>query len=149
MLTMLLIAIAGAVLSAVIGTFWYSMATPMGRLHMQYVGFDKLSPEEQAKKIAEAKPRMPKIYAAQMMLSLLTSGAVVVIVTMSMQNGVPFTMALMFVVFNWLCFMVPVHGSDILWGTCDPAIAWPKFFSDSAANLVTVIIIAAIAGYFA
>ncbi len=148
MLTMVLLAVAGAVIAAVIGTFWYSQATPMGRLHMRYLGFDRLSPAEQEQKIAAAKPKMPKIYGAQMLLSLLTSGAVVVIVTMSMQNGIPLTMALGFVIFNWLCFMVPVYGSDILWGTCDPAIAWPKFFSDISASLLTVLLVALLASLF-
>jgi hypothetical protein len=49
--------------------------------------------------------------------------AVVTIITMSMQNGAPFVMALGFVIVNWLCFMVPVHGSQILWGNVDSAIA--------------------------
>lgn len=149
MLTMVILSVAGAILAAVIGTFWYSQLTPMGRLHMRYLGFDKLSKEEQEQKIAEAKPQMPKIYGAQMFLSLLTSGAVVVIVTMSMQNGIPLTMALGFVVFNWLCFMVPIYGANILWGNCDRAIAWQKFFSDIGSSLVTVIVIALIASYFA
>ncbi len=149
MLTMVVLSVAGAILAAVIGTFWYSQLTPMGRLHMRYLGFDKLSKEEQEQKIAEAKPTMPKIYGAQMLLSLLTSGAVVIIVTMSMQNGIPLTMALGFVVFNWLCFIVPIYGANILWGNCDRAIAWPKFFSDIGSSLVTVIVIALIASYFA
>jgi hypothetical protein len=41
MLTIILLAIGGAILSAVIGTFWYSNSTPMGKLHMKYLGFDK------------------------------------------------------------------------------------------------------------
>jgi hypothetical protein len=148
MITILLLALGGAVMSAIIGTLWYSPLTPMGRLHMRYLGFDKLSPEEQAQKIAEAKPTMPKIYAAQMGLSFLTAGAVVFIVVMSMKNGTPFVIAIAFVTFNWLCFMVPVLGSQILWGTVDRAIAWKKFLSDIFANLTTVLIIAAVASLF-
>lgn len=86
MLTMVLLSVAGAILAAVIGTFWYSPLTPMGRLHMKYLGFDTLSKEEQEQKIAEAKPQMPKVYGAQMLLSLLTAGAVVTIVTMSIDR---------------------------------------------------------------
>jgi hypothetical protein len=33
-------------------------STLMGKVHMQVLGFDKLSKEEQAKKIEEAKPHM-------------------------------------------------------------------------------------------
>lgn len=149
MLTMVLLAVAGAVIAAVIGTFWYSPLTPMGRLHMKYLGFDKLSPEEQQQKIEAAKPGMPKVYGAQLLLSLLTSGAVVIIVTMSMQNGIPLQVALGFVAFNWLCFMVPVYGANILWGNCDRAIAWGKFFSDIGASLVTVLTVALLASFFA
>lgn len=149
MFTMIMLALAGAVIAAVIGTFWYSNATPMGKIHMRYVGFDKLSEEEQKQKMAEAKPMMPKMYAAQMTLSLFTSFATVFIVTMSMRNGLPFTLALGFVAMNWLCFMVPVTGSGILWGNVDRAIAWQKFFSDIFANLLTIVVIAFLASFFA
>ncbi len=148
MTTIFLLALLGAVLAAVVGTFWYSMATPMGRLHMKYLGFDKLSPEEQKKKIAEAKPMMWKMYLAQIILSFLTSFAVVFIVTMSIQNGLSVWMALGFVSMNWLCFMVPVVGSALLWSNCDRSIVWKKFFSDIFANLVTIIVIALLAILF-
>lgn len=148
MITIIILSIVGAILSAVIGTFWYSMGTPMGKIHMRYLGFDKLSPEEQKQKIEEAKPKMPKMYVGQMALSLLTSFAVVFIVIMSMRNGMSLSMTLGFVVLNWLCFMVPVNGSGILWGTCDPAIAWKKFFSDIFSNLVTVLVIGVLASFF-
>jgi len=49
--TIILIGVLGAVISAVIGTFWYSGMTPMGKWHMQYLGFDKLSPEEKSANI--------------------------------------------------------------------------------------------------
>lgn len=148
MTSIILLSILGAVLSAVVGTIWYSMATPMGRLHMRYLGFDKLTPEEQKAKIAEAKPKMAGMYAGQMALSLLTSFATVFIITMSMRNGLTFWMALGFVLMNWLCFTVPIVGSNILWSNCDRAIAWQKFFSDISANLVTLIVVAGVAGLF-
>lgn len=148
MLTIILLSIAGAVIAAVIGTFWYSNATPMGKIHMRYLGFDTLSEEEQKKKIEEAKPQMPKMYGAQIALSLLTSFAVVFIVTMSVHNGLSLTMALGFIVLNWLCFMVPIIGSAILWSNCDRKIAWQKFFSDISANLVTVLLIGLMTSFF-
>lgn len=147
-MSILLLALGGAVLSAVVGTFWYSNATPMGRIHMKSLGFDTLSEEEKKKKMEEAKPMMPKMYAGQMLLSFLTSFAVVFIVTMSMQNGLSFGMALGFVIMNWLCFMVPLVGSGILWSNCDRSIAWKKFFSDALCNLVTVLLIALLARFF-
>jgi Protein of unknown function (DUF1761) len=149
MITIILLTIAGVVVSIVIGTLWHMPQSPMGRLHMRYLGFDTLSPEEQARKIEEAKPTMPKIYAAQMLLSLLMSAAVVLIVTMSMQNSMPFAAALGFIVFNWLCFVVPTVGGHILWGNCERAIAWKKFFADALYPLVTMLVIALLASIFA
>jgi hypothetical protein len=148
MLTILILSLVGAVLAAVVGTFWYSDKTPMGKLHMRYLGFDKLSKEEQSQKIKEAIPKMPKVYLAQIILSFLTAFATVFIITMSMKNGLTFGVALVFIIMNWLCFVVPTIGSGILWGTCDEKIAWKKFFSDAASNLVTVILIAILASLF-
>jgi hypothetical protein len=149
MLTIIILSIVGAILSAVIGTIWYSNATPMGRIHMEYLGFNKLSEEEQKAKIKEAIPTMPKIYGLQFLLSLLTSFAVVFIMIMSLRNGVIPKYAYGFVVLNWLCFMVPIIGSGILWGNCDRKIAMKKFVSDILSNLVTVLVIAFLASFFA
>ena len=148
MLTTILLIIAGVIISVVVGSVWYSPGTPTGKIHMQYLGFDKLSDEEKRLKIETAKPGMFKIYAGQMFLSLLTSAATVIIITMSVQNGVPFVMALGFVVINWLCFMVPVNGSQILWGNCPSGLSWKKFFSDIFSNLVTILLIALLASFF-
>ncbi len=147
-MTLILLSLAGAVISAIIGTLWYSNGTPMGKIHMRSLGFDKLTPDEQKKKMEEAMPMMPKMYAAQMLLSFLTSFAVVYTVTMSVQNGTPVLTAMMFPIFNWLCYMVPVNGSGLLWGNCDREIVWKKFFSDILSNLVTVMAIAALAALF-
>ena len=148
MTTIILLALAGAVIAAVVGTVWYSPMTPMGRLHMRYLGFDKLSKEEQDRKIAEAKPTMWKTYLLQLILSFLTSFAVVYIVTMIAQNGLSFSMALGFVVVNWLCFVVPTVGSHILWGNCERSIAWKKFFSDIFSILITLVLVALLANLF-
>lgn len=148
MTTILLLALLGAVLSAVVGTIWYSPSTPMGKIHMRYLGFDVLSPEEQKQKMEEAKPKMPKIYGAQMVLSFMTSFLVVSIVTMAMQNGMSFTTTVGFILINWLCFIVPTVGGAILWGTCDERIAWKKFFSDIGVSFVTLILIAYVASLF-
>lgn len=148
MTTILLLSLAGTVIAAVVGTFWYSNATPMGKIHMQYLGFDQLSEEEQKKKIEEARPQMVKMYIAQMSLSLLTAFAVVFIIIMSVHNGVPLLMAAGFVVMNWLCFVVPTIGTGILWSNCDRRIAWKKFFSDILSNLVTLLLIVLMTSFF-
>jgi hypothetical protein len=147
-LSFILLVLAGVVISIVVGTLWHMPQSPMGRLHMRYLGFDKLSPEEQKQKIEEAKPTMPKVYGAQMLLSLLTSVAVVLIVTMSIKNGVTLAVALGFIVFNWLCFIVPTIGGHILWGNCEREIAWKKFFADAFHPLVTMLIIAFVTSLF-
>ncbi len=148
MLTTIILILAGVIVSIVIGTFWYMPNTPTGRVHMKYLGFDKLSPGEQKQKIEEAKPTMPKIYAGQMVLSLLTSVAVVFIVSTSLQNGVTFMMSVGFLLLNWMCFVVPAVGMQILWGNCDRSIAWKKFFSDSLNILVTILVIAGMVNLF-
>ena len=148
MTTIILLSIAGAIIAAVVGTFWYSLATPMGKLHMRSLGFDKLSKEEQEHKIKEAKPRMWKMYLGQLILSFLTAFAVVYIVTTGLKNGLSLGMAVGFVLVNWLCFIVPTIGSGIIWSNCDRKIAWKKFVSDVLSNLVTLLLIAWLASLF-
>src|SRR5581483_3788406 len=145
MITIIILAIVGAIIYAVIGTLWYSGSTPMGKIHMRYLGMDKLSPEEREQKMKAGKSMMPKMYAAQMLLSLLTSFWVVFVVKESIHNGLSLPMGIGFSVFSWLCFMVPAIGTSILWSNCDRSIAWKKFFSDIGSNLITILIIALIA----
>jgi len=149
MITILLLSVAGAVIAAIVGTFWYSNATPMGKIHMKFLGFDKLSPEEQKRKMEEAKPMMPKMYAGQMILSFLTSFAVVFVVIQSLHNGLSLWLALAFPIFSWLCYMVPIIGSGVLWSNTDRSIAWPRFISDALSNLVIVILVGLLASLFA
>lgn len=148
MISIFLLAIAGAVIAAVVGTFWYSDKTPMGKVHMKYLGFDKLSSSEQKEMIEKAKPTMWKTYLGQLVLSFLTAFAVVVIIVMNIRNGISFSQSLVFVFVNWLCFVVPTIGSGILWGTCERSIAWKKFFSDIFSNLVTLLLIAFLTSFF-
>lgn len=148
MITVILLSLGGAVVAAVVGTFWYSDKTPMGKIHMKSIGFDTLSEEEQKRKMEGVKPQMPKMYAAQMVLSFLTAFAVVFITTMSTLNGLPFKMVLLFIFFNWLCFVVPTVGGAILWGNTDRSIAWKKFFSDIFSSLVILLLISFLASLF-
>jgi hypothetical protein len=149
MYTNLLLSLVGAVIFAVVGTFWYSDATPMGKLHKKYLGFDKLTPEERKKMMEQGKARMGKMYAAQMALSFLMSFSVVYVVTLSIHNGLSFWMSLGFVVMNWLCFVVPTVGTGVLWSGGDRKLAWGRFFSDSLATLVSLLLIAVLASRFA
>lgn len=148
MLSIVILGLVGVVISMAVGTVWYLPSTPMGRIHMAAIGFDKLSPEEQKAKMEASKPNMPKLFGAQAALSLLTSFAVVFIIALSTQNGVPLSVALGFVLMNWFCFMVPVVGSGAVWGNCEGTLAWKKFLSDASCNLVTVVLIALVTALF-
>lgn len=146
--TIILIAVIGAIVSLVVGSIWYSPGTPMGRLHMKAIGFDKLSPEEQKKCIEDMKPKMWKSYLLQFILSFLISLFVGFITFVGMRNGETFGMVAMQALFVWLTMMVPVIGSSILWGNTPRDIVWKKFVSDSMSYLVPIALILVIAKLF-
>ena len=147
MATIILIGVLGAVISAVVGTLWYSGQTPMGKWHMQYLGFDKLSDEEKAKLIAEAKPKMWKSYSAQIILSFLTSFFIAFVTNYTVQNGGEANAIYYYVLMIWVAFTVPMIGQNILWGKSEGSLAWKRFFSDSFSNLVTFLIVAFVATF--
>ena len=136
MTTMILLALLGAVIAAVIGTLWYSQATPMGKWHMQYLGFDKLTPEEQKQKIQEAKPKMPSNYGAQLLLSFATSLFIVFVASRVGKDVYGYLTMI------WAAFVLPLIGSSMIWSNCDRALVWKRFFSDGLNNLVTYYAIA-------
>jgi hypothetical protein len=148
MTTIIILSLVGAIIAAAVGTFWYSNKTPMGKIHMRYLGFDKLSAAEKKAKMEEGKAMMGKMYAAQMGLSFIMSFWVVFVVTESVKNGLPLWLAFLFPVFSWLSFVVTTIGTGILWSNCDRSIAWKKFFSDISYNLVTILLIAFVTGLF-
>lgn len=143
--TIILVGILGAIISAITGTLWYSGSTPMGKWHMHYLGFDKLSEEEKKRMIAEAKPKMWKSYSAQTILSLLTSLFIAFVTGYTVQNGGPANSVFYYVPMIWLAFTVPMIGQNIIWGKSEGALAWKRFFSDSLYNLITFLIIAFVA----
>jgi len=143
--TIILVGVVGAVISAITGTLWYMNSTPMGKWHMQYLGFDKLSKDEQQKLMEAAKPRMWKNYSAQIILSFLTSFFIAFVTSYTVQNGGPASAVYYYVPMIWLAFTVPMIGQNILWGTSEGILAWKRFFSDSLYNLITYLIIAFVA----
>lgn len=145
MITVFLVGFLGAVISAITGTLWYMDKTPMGKWHMQYLGFDKLSPEEKAKLIAEAKPKMWKSYSAQMFLSFLTSFFIAFVTYFTIRSGGPASAVYFYVPFIWLCFTVPMIGQNIIWSNSEGSLAWKRFASDISYNLITFFIIAFVA----
>lgn len=147
-MTIIFVGILGAIISAVIGTFWYSKSTPMGKWHMQYLGFDKLSSEDMDKLVSEAKPKMKKVYLAQMILSFITSFFIAFVANYIKQNG-DTPIALFYTVFLiWFSFTLPMVGQNILWGKVDSSLAWKKFISDNLYNLITFVFIAFVAALF-
>jgi hypothetical protein len=142
MTTVIIIGIIGAIISAVTGTLWYSSGTPMGKLHMRYLGFDTLSQAEKDARMAEAKPKMWKMYSLQMLLSLITSLFIGFVTWYTVYSGGPANAVYMYVIMIWLAFTVPMIGQNLLWGNVDGSLAWKKFFSDAAYNLVTFVLIA-------
>jgi hypothetical protein len=149
MLSFILLVLGGVVISMILGSIWYMPGTPMGKIHMRYQGFAHLTKEEWENKMKEMKPRMGKLYLGQAFLSLLVSFSVVFVVVESMHNGLTFGMAIVYPIFNWLCFMIPIIGSGTLWGNPTGKIAWQKFFSDAVLQFLIVLLIAIMAGIFA
>lgn len=145
MTTVIIIGILGAIISAVTGTVWYGGKTPMGKLHMRYLGFDKLSQVEKDALVAEAKPKMWKTYSLQMTLSLITSLFIGFVTWYTVYSGGPASAVYAYVGMIWLAFTVPMIGQNLLWGNVDGSLAWKKFFSDTAYNLITFLIIAFVA----
>lgn len=143
-----IITILGAIASLIIGSIWYSDKTPMGRLHMQVLGFDKLSAEEQKKLIEEAKPHMWKSFLGQFILSSLTAFFIALVSVNGSANGESFNMIAGYSILAWLCFMVPVIGSDIIWGNVDRKIALKKFIYSIGSYLVTILVVLLIAKLF-
>jgi hypothetical protein len=148
MTIIIIIGIIGAIISAVIGTFWYGEKSPMGKLHMQYLGFDKLSQEEKDALMREAKPKMKKIYGLQLLLSFITSFFIGFVTLYTVSNGGPAGAVYFYVIFTWLAFTVPIIGQGLLWSNVEKTIARKKFFSDSVYNLVTFLVIAFVATLF-
>jgi len=142
MTTALLIGVVGAIMSAVIGTIWYSPGTPMGKWHMAALGWYELSSEAQAAKMAEMKPKMWKTYAVQMLLSFLSSFYIGFATTYTVQNGGPASAVYYYIVMIWIAFTVPIIGQNVLWGNTRGVLAWKRFFSDSLCNLITFSVVA-------
>lgn len=145
MIKVILISILGAIISAIIGTFWYSMSTPMGRTHMEVIGFTKLSKKEQEKAIEKAKPNMWKSYLLQMFLSFLTSFFIAFVTYYTVEGGQSANLAYFYVFFIWLTFVIPMIGQNLLWGNVQKNLRLKKFLSDSIYNLFTYLVITAVA----
>jgi hypothetical protein len=129
--------LTGIIVSIVIGTLWHSPFSPFGKIHMEYLGFTKLSKEEQAKKIEEAKPHMWKIYLKQIVLSGITSAALAyLLITLPKEASI--SVVYISITALWVAFIAPLVGQNLLWGPCaDEKLQLKKFFGDSLYQIIT------------
>jgi hypothetical protein len=131
----------GIIISIALGTLWHSPLSPFGKIHMEYLGFDKLTKEQQDKKIEETKPHMWKVYTKQAFLSGITSAALAyMVLTFPPEGGNSFIY--LNIIALWVAFVVPLIGQNLLWGPCeDGKLQMKKFFGDSLYQLVTYLLI--------
>lgn len=148
MATIIIIGVIGVIISIVVGMFWYSDKTPMGKWHIASLGFDKLSPEEREQMKAKGMSGMWKQFALQMLLSFITALFIAAVTSFSVQNGAPANSVFFYIPAIWLAFTVPLVGQNILWGNVKGSLAWKRFFSDSFSNLITYLLIAFVATLF-
>lgn len=103
------IAVVGAAIaSMVIGSLWYGPL--FGKKFQQAMGMDTWSPEKQA----EEKKKMGKLYAMQLVASLVMFYVLAVFVdrTGSIGIGGGVSTAL----WTWIGFVVPVQLGSAIWG---------------------------------
>ncbi len=148
MITIILVSLIGVVISIIIGTVWHSPKMWGGKIHMEYIGFSKLSAAEQQQKIAEAKPHMWKTYVMQMVLSFFTSFFIVFVLSKSIENGEGVNMFYSYLAFVWLSFTVPLIGGNVLWGPVEGSLRIKKFLADSIYHLITYGVVAWVASLF-
>lgn len=124
---------ASAVASMVIGSIWYGPL--FGKKFQQAMGMDKWTPEQQA---AEKK-KMGKLYALQLLASLVMFHVLAVFVGMtgdaSVSQGV--TTAL----WVWFGFVAPVQLGSAIWGG-----SMTLFWMGAGNMLVTLLAAGAIIG---
>lgn len=110
MASLFLIALLGVVIAMVIGMVWHMPTVPTGKLHMDYIGFSKLSTSEQEKTMKAAKPHMWKSFLGQAILSYMSSLFIVMVMYYTTQGGLGASAVYNYIVMIWLGFVVPVFG---------------------------------------
>jgi hypothetical protein len=117
----------------VVGSIWYG---PLFRkTFMQAAGLDKWSPERQA----EEKKKMTKLYAMQLVASLVMFYILAEFVDRTGSFGVSGGMATAF--WAWLGFVVPVQLGSAIWGG-----NMTLFWLGAGNMLVTLLVAGAIIG---
>lgn len=140
--------IIGMIIAIIIGSFWHSPGTWSGRIHLQYLGFDKLSKSEMKNIIEVAKPEMWKTYLAQSILSIMTSLFIAFVMINTVQVGQSKYYVFAYMLMIWLGFIIPITGSNLLWGNCEKGLRVKKFFADISYQFVTLFIITLVFTFF-
>jgi hypothetical protein len=125
--------LAAAVASMVIGSVWYGPL--FGKMFMQAMGMDKLSPEERTK----MQKSMISAYALQLVGSIVMFFVLAWYIVTSIHTGITGGMANAFGL--WLGFVVPIALSNALWGGKKTL-----FWLNIGNMLVTLLVAGAIIG---
>ena len=128
--------ILSAVASMIIGSIWYGPL--FGKKFMQLMEMDKWSPERQA----EEKKKMGKLYAMQLVASLLMFYVLSVFIAKeaTMGVGAGINVALL----TWIGFVVPTQLGNAIWGG-----KMELFWLGAGNMLLTLLAAGAIIGAFA
>ena len=110
MVSLFFIALLGVVISMIVGMVWHMPNVPTGKLHMQYIGFTKLSAADQEKQMKAAQPHMRKSFLGQAVLSYLSSLFIVVVMHYTTDGGLSSAMVYGYVLMIWAAFVVPTFG---------------------------------------
>lgn len=150
MASLFLIALLGVVISMVIGTLWHMPNVPTGKLHMDYIGFTKLSASEQERQMKASQPHMWKSFLGQAILSYMSSLFIVFVMYYTTQGGVASSMVYGYVCMIWLGFVIPTFGWNLIWwGHDHPArFLWIYFISQAIYYLISYLVIAYVFHFF-
>lgn len=105
----------GVLISMVIGMVWHMPNIPTGKLHMDFIGFSKLSKSEQEKIMNDMKPHMWKSFLGQAVLSFFSSLFIVFVLDQTVKNHMSPTMVYAYILMIWFGFIIPTIGSGIIW----------------------------------
>lgn len=125
--------LVSAIASMVIGSVWYGPL--FGKMFMQAMGLDKLSPEEQTK----MKNTMMRSYALQFLGSVVMFFVLAWYITTSIHAGIFGGVANAFGL--WLGFVVPLALGNAVWGG-----KMKLFWLNIGNMLITLLVAGAIIG---
>ncbi|MBI3255908.1 MAG: DUF1761 domain-containing protein [Candidatus Andersenbacteria bacterium] len=127
--------VAAAIASIVIGSIWYGPL--FGKKFQQAAGMDKWSPEKQA----EEKKKMGKLYAMQIIASLIMFYILSVFVDNT--GDVTVKTSIYTALLAWIGFVVPVQLGSAIWGG-----SMTLFYLGAGNMLLTLLAAGAIVGFW-